>query len=143
MKVRRLYKLEGDGPSRTVLVVDDDPKDRWAMRAVIEADPRIETIKEAATAEEAVAAAAAEPVGVFVVDHALAGVEGLDLATRLREKSPDGRIIMCTALDIGARADQNPTVDAFVSKHQLERLLPTVQLLLRLPVDRPRPGEKR
>ena len=136
VRVRRLHKVDDGHPPATVLVVDDDESDRSVIRAALSTDPRITVVAEAANAADAVQAARAHTLGVIVLDHVLRrGEVGIDLASELRSVAKDAHIVLCSAIDVLARAERSPAVDTMVSKHHLDRLLPTVQRLLQLPPD--------
>ena len=63
-----------------VLIVEDEPRVRRHLRQRLELEPDLAVVGEAADADEALAAMAAEPVDVVVLDVVLPGCGGLDLA---------------------------------------------------------------
>ena len=55
---------------------------------------------------------------------------GLAAAPLLKERAPEAKIIMFTAhAALQARADNEPTIDAFLLKTESEKLLPLAQQL--------------
>jgi signal transduction histidine kinase len=81
----------------TVLVVEDDPDARGALRIVLElAGARART---AGSASEALAAIAREPIDVVISDIAMPDEDGYSLVSKLRERQPtDGRRLVTVAL---------------------------------------------
>jgi DNA-binding NtrC family response regulator len=81
----------------TILVVDDEPLIRWALReglegagfAVIEAGTARETLESLGRATS--------PVAVALLDVRLPDSDDLGLLRRLRREAPDCRIIVMTA----------------------------------------------
>jgi len=104
----------------SVLIVEDNPDD-----AVLEARALqnfgIGRVYHASTAEEALGFLEQEPCDAALIDYQLPGMDGLRLAQRLREHSPDMRIIVVTGI-----GDEHVAVEAmklgvadYVPKDQL------------------------
>ncbi len=90
--------FDPDAPA-TVLVVEDDASLRDGLaRRLADAGYRVDT---AATGPDALAAAAAHPPDVVLLDVMLPGMDGLDVCRRLRAEFPLLAIVMLTA-----RADE-------------------------------------
>ena len=120
---------------KVLVVVEDDPDMRVLLRALLEREPRLELVGEAATAEEAIELAAALLPDVILLDHFLAGdVHGLDVAPQLKRVAPQARILLLSSHDLRIEAQREPAVDAFLRKERLDQLLPTVRRLAGLPV---------
>lgn len=83
------------GPAR-ILVVDDEARIAEVVQGYLEGHGHI--IDRAASGEEALAAAAAQPPDLVVLDLGLPGLSGEEVCRRLREES-DVPIIMLTAKD--------------------------------------------
>jgi len=80
----------------TVLVVDDEPLIRWAVREGLEGAGY--EVVEAGTAREALASlAASDAVTVALLDLKLPDSDDLSLLRRLRAAAPGCRVIMMTA----------------------------------------------
>ena len=100
-----------------VLVVDDEPDLRELIRLTLEFDERIVVVGSVPSVADALDSAT-EDIDLVVLDHWLGGpLTGLDVATRLRQTSPDARIVLFTAAD--AVEDRNHEVDAVVLKTNL------------------------
>jgi DNA-binding NarL/FixJ family response regulator len=69
--------------------------------------------------------------GIIVLDHGLAGaLTCLEAAPRLKELAPNAKIILFTARgELQSRADDEPSVDAFLLKTDSVRLLALAQTL--------------
>ncbi len=80
---------------QTVLVVDDEPLIRWAVREGLES-AGYEVI-EAGTAREALASLDGHPVHVALLDVRLPDSNDLCLLRRFRSERPACRVIMMTA----------------------------------------------
>jgi DNA-binding NtrC family response regulator len=80
----------------TILVVDDEPLIRWAVREGLESAGY--QVIEAGSAKEALAElAAAADVGVALLDMRLPDSDDLDLLKRVRTGAPACRVIVMTA----------------------------------------------
>ena len=87
------------GPARTralALVVDDHPLVRSGMRRTLEAMPELDGVDEAATGEAALAALAARDHALVLLDLALPGISGVEVARRTLERRPGTRIVVVT-----------------------------------------------
>jgi CheY-like chemotaxis protein len=99
-----------------ILVVDDEPiLLRSTERLLEQRGFSVATAMEAAGAVELVEGGAV--FDVLVVDVALRGVTGLELARRLRERLPNLRVLYVSGFDAGAlRLDTGRAGDAFLAK---------------------------
>jgi DNA-binding NarL/FixJ family response regulator len=96
-----------------VVIADDHPIFRQGLRQVIEADPQIEVVAEAIDGDEALRRITTERPDVAVLDLAMPGKNGLDVARAVREARLSVAIVFLTmhkdehylrsALDVGAR----------------------------------------
>jgi DNA-binding NarL/FixJ family response regulator len=114
-----------------VLVVDDDPVVRRAVRALLEPDPSIEVVGAVESAEEAVDVVRGTDVDLVVLDDILAGeLSGQEAAPLLKRIDPELKIVLFSIkADLATQAD---VIDAFVSKSNVDMLLATVRLVLGL-----------
>jgi DNA-binding NarL/FixJ family response regulator len=117
--------------AKILVVIEDDPDVQFLIEAIFSMDPRFSVTNVAASAEEALAAPPTSEPGIIVLDHGLAGpLPGLAAASLLKERAPQAKIIMFTAhAALQARADREPSIDAFLLKTEPDRLLPLAQQL--------------
>lgn len=82
-----------------VLLADDHMIVRTGIRHVLEGEPGFEVVGEAATGSEAVALAARLQPDVVILDISMPGESGLLVAARLRDSSPEPRILILSMHD--------------------------------------------
>jgi DNA-binding NarL/FixJ family response regulator len=97
----------------SVLLVDDHSLVRRGFRRMLEDEPDIKVVGEAADGEEAVKLARALMPRVIVMDCALPGINGLQATRKILQSAPDTLVVMLSmhteetwvrqALDAGAR----------------------------------------
>ncbi|GAA1538116.1 response regulator transcription factor [Streptomyces albidochromogenes] len=105
-----------------VLLADDEHLIRGALAALLGLEDDLVVVAEAATGPEALAMARAHRPDVAVLDLQMPGVDGVSVATALREELPDCRCMIVTshgrpghlkrALAAGVRAFVPKTVSA-------------------------------
>ena len=100
-----------------VLLVDDQQPFRLAARDVIALSPGFILVGEADSGEVAVELAAGLLPDLALMDINLPGIDGVEAARRIREKSPETAVVFVSTY---ARADYEPglseTGAAFVPK---------------------------
>jgi DNA-binding NarL/FixJ family response regulator len=84
----------------TILIVDDQALVRMGFRMLLEAEPGILVIGEAASGEEAVALAAEHRPAVVLMDVRMPGLDGIATTRRLLDASPSSRVIILTTFDL-------------------------------------------
>ncbi|MGI8456839.1 MAG: response regulator [Propionibacteriaceae bacterium] len=84
----------------TVVIADDQPLVRSGLRMILEGEPDIEIIGEAADGDEAVALVAASPPDVLLLDVQMPGLDGLDAMTRIAAMDTPTRVVMLTTFDL-------------------------------------------
>jgi len=97
----------------SVLLVDDHSLVRRGFRRMLEDEPDISVVGEAADGEEAVKLARSLKPQVIVMDCALPGINGLQATRKILETAPETQVLMLSmhteetwvrqALDAGAR----------------------------------------
>lgn len=85
-----------DGSSAAVLLVDDHPLVRHGLRLLLEAEPWVDRVVEAATAGEAARLATTARPDVAVVDLGLPDSDGVELIRLLRRVVPECRTLVLT-----------------------------------------------
>jgi DNA-binding NarL/FixJ family response regulator len=80
-----------------ILLVDDHEVVRLGLKTLIERQPDMEVVAEAATAAEAVTKALAHRPDVVVMDIRLAGDSGIDACREITLALPEAKVIMLTS----------------------------------------------
>lgn len=86
-----------------ILIADDHPIVRDGLVAVLSSQPDFEVIGEAGTGPETVERAEALHPDVVLLDLEMPGLDGLETLRRLRQRSPEVRVIVFTAFDTDER----------------------------------------
>lgn len=116
-----------------LVLVEDDVDYRLLIRVTLGADPRLEMTGEAPTVESGIELAREAHPSLIILDHNLEGeMVGLSAAPQLKEAAPESKILLFTAYDLEAEARREPSVDAYLRKDEIGKLLPTAQRLLGL-----------
>ncbi|MER7964943.1 response regulator transcription factor [Streptomyces ardesiacus] len=107
-----------DTPIR-LLLADDHPVVRAGLRAVLETEPGIEVAAEAATAEEAVARAAAGDIDVVLMDLQFGGgMNGAEATAAIAARPEAPRVLIVTTYD--SDADTLPAIEAGATGYLLK-----------------------
>lgn len=111
-----------------VLLADDQPQVRFALRVLLDRNPDLEVVSEAADAEQMLAQAKAIRPDVILLSWELPGLAELGLLSALRQYCPDLFVIALSGRPEACRAALEAGADAFVSKTDPpERLLAAIQ----------------
>lgn len=127
----------------SVIIVDDHPVVRQGLRTFLETQKDLEIVSEASDGEEALTQIGESVPDVVLMDLVLPGIDGIEATRRVRELSPNTKVIVLTsfaddekvfpAIKAGAAGyllkDVEPAqlADAIRSVHAGEALLhPTV-----------------
>jgi DNA-binding NarL/FixJ family response regulator len=86
-------------PPIRVLVADDHTVVRQGIRHVLEEDPGLRVVAEAATGSEVLERAAREQPDVVLLDLTMPEATGLDVVRALREKVPGARVLILSVHD--------------------------------------------
>lgn len=116
-------------PGTTVLVVDDHPAVRSAMRRLLESVPGVDVVGDVATLAEAESLAGALHPAVTLLDISMPGGSGLNVVPELKRLNPDGRIVMYSLHDEPAyeRVALREGADGYVVKDDPNGLLAAVR----------------
>lgn len=104
-----------------VVVADDRLPFRRAARSVLEAMPEFELVREVASGEEAVEAAASLAPDLVLMDVHMEGIGGLEATRRIVDESPDVAVILVSSYrveNLTALAEQAGAL-AFLPKDEL------------------------
>ena len=93
----------------TVVLVDDHQIVRQGVRALLETQPDIAIVGEAASGEEAVRLCADQAPDVVLMDLVMPGMNGVEATRQIKQESPRSQVIVLT------------------SYHEDEHLLPAIR----------------
>ena len=83
-----------------VLIADDQALVRGGLRLILDAEPDIEVVAEAADGHEAVTRAIESRPDVVLMDIRMPALDGIEATRRLLEKVPDTRVLILTTFDL-------------------------------------------
>ena len=86
-------------PTIRLVIVDDHPLVRDGLRARLSVVPGLQVIGEAASGADALLLADADTPDLMLVDVGMRGMNGIELATTLRERHPRIRVLMLSMYD--------------------------------------------
>jgi DNA-binding NarL/FixJ family response regulator len=113
-----------------VVIADDHPVLRLAVRKRLEAEGDIEVLAEAGSGEEAIAIVRAVHPDLVILDYQMPNLDGLAAARAIHEALPGVDMVMLTGWDDGdlAPAAIEAGVAGFVSKNEPpDRLVATIR----------------
>ncbi|HEY2058892.1 MAG TPA: response regulator transcription factor [Amycolatopsis sp.] len=106
-----------------LLLADDHPVVRAGLRAVLETEPDLVVVAEAATAQEAVARAAEGDIDVVLMDLQFgAGMNGAEATAAITTRPGGPRVLVVTTYDTDA--DTLPAIEAGATGYLLKDALP-------------------
>jgi DNA-binding NarL/FixJ family response regulator len=88
------------GPVIRLLIVDDQALVRMGFRMLLEAEPDIVVVGEAANGVDALRLAEEARPDVVLMDVRMPGLDGIATTSRLLEVSPESRVIILTTFDL-------------------------------------------
>jgi DNA-binding NarL/FixJ family response regulator len=83
-----------------VLLVDDQPLIRMGFRMILEEQPDISVVGEAANGDEAVRLTSQLHPDVVIMDVRMPGTDGIEATRRIVEQTPDARVLVLTTFDL-------------------------------------------
>jgi DNA-binding NarL/FixJ family response regulator len=114
--------VSDDAPIR-LLLADDHPVVRAGLRAVLETEPGLAVVAEAATAEEAVVRAAAGDIDVVLMDLQFkGGMNGAEATAAITARPGAPRVVVVTTYD--SDADTLPAIEAGATGYLLKDARP-------------------
>jgi len=111
-----------------VVIADDEPLARERLRALLTQIAGIEIVAEVGDGRSALEACAAHDPALVLLDIAMPGIDGLEVARHLSAFEPRPAIVFCTAYDAHAlKAFEAAAVDYLVKPVRPERLQVAVE----------------
>ncbi|HEY0185978.1 MAG TPA: response regulator transcription factor [Cellulomonas sp.] len=89
-----------DGPTITVLLVDDQPLLRMGFRLVLEDEPGLRVVGEAGDGAEALRQVEALHPDVVLMDVRMPGMNGIEATTRVIASGAASRVLILTTFDL-------------------------------------------
>jgi DNA-binding NarL/FixJ family response regulator len=89
-----------DGELTRVLICDDQELMRVGLRMVVDSQPDLEVVGEAADGPTAVAAAATLRPDVVLLDIRMPGLDGVAATAQIRAAAPAARVVVITTFDL-------------------------------------------
>jgi two-component system nitrate/nitrite response regulator NarL len=124
--------------SMRILLADGQAKVRFALRVLLDRQPGLEIVGEAADAEELMAQAASRYPDLVLLGWELPSSPGTDLLPNLRSVCPELSVIALSGRPEARRVALDAGAKAFVSKSDPpERLLAAIRNCLPQPEDWP------
>ncbi len=118
--------------NRRILIVEDHEAMQVLYRAAIRKLPDIEVGAITADAEGALRELAAWTPDLIIIDISLPGMDGLELTRRVRERYPEGKILVASAheRELYYQKAADAGADDMIVKGNAEALRTAVQRLL-------------
>jgi DNA-binding NarL/FixJ family response regulator len=104
-----------------VLIVDDQPSYRAAMRDVVEATPGLRLAGEADSGAAAIAAAEELLVQMVLMDKRMPGMNGFDACRAITERDPEIIVVVCSVEDPNPVIGKAHGAAAVIRKQDLSR----------------------
>ena len=87
-----------------IIIVDDHPVFRQGLRDVLETDPNLTVVGEAANGEMAIVMAEELDPDVMLMDINLPDIMGLQVTRRIKARQPEIKVIIVTGYDDAEQA---------------------------------------
>jgi DNA-binding NarL/FixJ family response regulator len=103
-------------PTNRIIIADDIPHVRNAMRTMLTLALGATVVGEAGTAAELLDVLATTPTDVIIMDHDLTGLEDDAVVEEVRRRAPESRILLCSVFDGRDGRRECPIADVVLSK---------------------------
>ncbi len=91
--------MNAETHSIKVMIVDDNPDDRFLLNSRLSTDDRIRIVGEASSARYVIDQAALLQPDVIVLDMRMPGMSGLEALPELKERCPSARIVAVSGIN--------------------------------------------
>ncbi len=108
--------LKSNGHTLRILIADDQPKVRYALRVLLASQPGMEVIGEAVDADDLLRKTQGNNTDVILLDWELPGIADRQLMKQLRMTAPDMTVIALSGRAEAGDAARSAGVNEFVSK---------------------------
>ncbi|KAF1700084.1 LytR/AlgR family response regulator transcription factor [Pseudoxanthomonas suwonensis] len=109
--------------SLKLVIADDEPLARERLRTLLSGDEGVEVVAEAGNGSQVLDACAVHQPHAVLLDIAMPGMDGLEVARRLAGSDPATAVVFCTAYDEHAlSAFEAAAIDYLVKPVRPERL---------------------
>jgi YesN/AraC family two-component response regulator len=122
-----------------VLIVDDQPRTRQSLKALLITGLQVEEIREAANGQEAVRLVDESQPDVVLMDVRMPEMDGLEATRLIKKRWPQVKIIVLSMYAEYATTALAAGADAFVSKGEPPQQLLSTFAAVALPRLRPGP----
>jgi FixJ family two-component response regulator len=119
-------------PTPTVCVVDDDPDVLISLRFLLETEGFI--VRTFANGPDLLAASPPSPGDCLIIDYKMAGMDGLDLIGRLRDRQVKAAVVLMTGAEnegVAVKAARSGVWHVVLKPHIEESLIARVLVALR------------
>jgi DNA-binding NarL/FixJ family response regulator len=126
LSMTRAEAMHGTAPARgetdiSVLIVDDQPAYRTAMREVVQATPGLRLAGEADSGEAAIAAVQDLSVQLVIVDKRMPGMSGYEACRAITARDPGIVVVVCSVEDPDPVSGKAHGAAAVIRKQDLSR----------------------
>lgn len=121
-----------ESPAIKVVIADDHPLVRLALRQSLELEGDFRVLAEVTTGEEAVSAVRREPPDLVLLDYQMPVLNGLGAARAIGQAHPEVGMVMLTAEDDRRIADEAAGVGVrglVLKSDPAERLIDTLRVV--------------
>jgi DNA-binding NarL/FixJ family response regulator len=113
-----------------ILIVDDQPRARQSLRALLSTWPPAGDVREAADGREALRLVSARPPDVVLMDVRMPGMDGLSATRLIKARWPQVRVVVLTLYGEYEAPALAAGADAFIGKGEpADRLLAALSAL--------------
>lgn len=82
-----------------LMIADDHPMVREGLKVSLESEPAIEVVADVSNGQEALDAAAKQPIDVVLLDISMPVMSGIDACDHFRQQFPETRLLIVTMHD--------------------------------------------